>query len=191
MLAALQRLGIDTGKREQARHGSLRPFTHELGLVGRWLAERRQHRNRNTGRAARRVNREIGCIAEPLDARPVLSPVSQPLLPPLSLIGGKRTHVQASPARIVFVHPGTEVVRPEIGKRQQEIGEVAFRIDHDDRHRIDNRFLDDRNAESGLAASRHADAERVRDEIARVVEHEIVCRLLCVRVETPAEIKNA
>ena len=105
--------------------------------------ERRQHRHRNAGRAARRVDGELGRIAQPLDARAVLAPFGQPLLPPIGLIGGERRRRPVPPRRASSsLTQGAKSSGPEIGKRQQQVGEVALRIDHDHRHRIDGRLFD-------------------------------------------------
>ena len=45
--------------------------------------------------------------------------------------------------------------------------------------------------QAGLAAAGHADADRVRDEIFRIVEQEAVFRLLFFQVVGTAEIESA
>ena len=77
------------------------------------------------------------------------------------------------------------------GNVSSEIREVALRIDDDDGNAVDGGLLDDRDAEAGLAAAGHADAERVGDEILRVVQHQIGSRLLAVGVEPSAEVEGA
>ena len=56
------------------------------------------------------------------------------------------------------------------GKGEQEVAEIAFRIDRDDGDAVDRRFFDQVDAETGLAAAGHAGDHGVRDEIRRIVE---------------------
>ena len=126
-----------------------------------------------------------------MNARAVLAPLSQSLLPAVRLIGCERGHVLSRATGIVFVDPGFEIVWAQVGKRQHEIGEVALRVNDDDRNGVDGSLLDDRNTKPGLAASRHADAQGVRHEILGVVEHELLGRLLGVRVEPAPQVEDA
>ena len=66
--------------------------------------------------------------------------------------------------RVVFVDPRTEVVRAQVREGQRQVRQIAFRIDDDDGDGVDGSFFDHRN-EARFVAARHADAQRVRDEI--------------------------
>ena len=60
----------------------------------------------------------------------------------------------------------------------------------DRRHAVDRGLLDEVDAEAGLAAARHADADGVGDEVARVVEDELLAGL-AVRADRAAEVEDA
>jgi hypothetical protein len=88
----------------------------------------------------------------------------------LRLRRGKGVGRDAGASGLVLVDPGSEILRLEIGKGKQQVGDVSLRIDRQDRHAVDRRFLDERQAQAGLAASGHADADGVCHQIAGVVE---------------------
>src|SRR5262249_44480795 len=56
---------------------------------------------------------------------------------------------------------------------------------------VEQRLLDERQAQAGLAAAGHADAHRVGDEILRVIEDETRARLLGAEVIRSAEVEDA
>jgi phosphoserine aminotransferase len=68
-----------------------------------------------------------------------------------------------------FLDPRREVFRREVRKRQQQITQITFGIDDDRGNVIDRGFLEEIDAQSGLAAAGHAHADGVRYEIFRVV----------------------
>ena len=104
---------------------------------------------------------------------------------------GVVVHRQVLPARVVLVDPRPEVFRLEPGEREQQVGEIALGIDDDGRDAVDGRFLDQRQAQAGLAAAGHADADRVGDQVLRVVEDQAVLRLLLLPVIGPAQVEDA
>ncbi len=81
-------------------------------------------------------------------------------------------------ARLVRVDPGPEVLGAELREGQQQVAEVALGVDR--RSRGCRRWRPPRAAQRqrpGLAAAGHADADGVRDEVARVVEQPAVAAL--------------
>src|SRR5262249_23601506 len=90
-----------------------------------------------------------------------------------------------------LVDPRLEVIMPKIGKREHQVGEVAFRVDQQRGNPVERRFLEQRQAQPGLAASSHPDADRVRDEILRVVEDEGGQELLARQIEAAPEVEDA
>ena len=86
---------------------------------------------------------------------------------------GPQTRPADTPARLcfVFVDPGTEIAGRQRRERQQQVAEIALRIDRDDRHAVDRRLFDEREAQPGLAAAGHPGADCMRHKIAGVVEH--------------------
>ena len=84
VLAALDRIGVDADQPEQAGHRRADALAQQLGVVEdlrRRRGERFEDRHRQSGVAARRVDGEVGRVAQSLDALAVLSPLAQALLP--------------------------------------------------------------------------------------------------------------
>ena len=74
---------------------------------------------------------------------------------------------------------------------QQQVAEVALRIDRDHRHAVDRGLFDQVDAEAGLAAAGHAGDHAVGDEVGRVVEKRRVAAGLGVGIELAAEVEEA
>ncbi len=72
-----------------------------------------------------------------------------------------------------FVDPGAEVFAAEFGEGKEKIAEVALRVDEDGGDAIQGGFLEQGEAEAGLAAARHADTDGMGGEILGVVEDEV------------------
>ncbi len=120
--------------------------------------------------APRRVDDEIRRVAQPRNAAAVLAPLGQALLPQLGLLPRVVLDAHALPPRVFGIDPRREVLGPKLGEREHEVAQVALRVDDDRRDPVDGRLLEQRQAQAGLAAPRHADADGVGDEVARVVE---------------------
>ncbi len=83
---------VHAGERQEAGCRAARTFTKQLGVVpdgsGR-RGERLEHRHRQSGAAAWRIDRKVGGLAETLDARAVLAPLGESLPPCLGLLRRK------------------------------------------------------------------------------------------------------
>jgi hypothetical protein len=123
------------------------------------------------------------------DAGPVLAPVGQPLRPRVRLLLGEVLGGQTLARGLLRVHPGLEVLGLEVGEGEQEVAQIALGIHHDGRDPVDGRFLQQPDAQAGLAAARHAHAHAVGDEVFRVVEEE-VARLFRTKIVFPAEVER-
>jgi hypothetical protein len=66
------------------------------------------------------------------------------------------------------------LTRGEGGEVEQEIGKIAFGIDDDGGDAIDGGFLKQADAEAGLAAAGHADADGVGDQVLGIEEKEAI-----------------
>ena len=86
---------------------------------------------------------------------------------------------------------GSKSVGREIRKRQQQVAEIALRVDADGRDAVDRRFLEQREAQPGLAAAGHADAHRVCGQVLRVIEHQIVPECIRLRIELAPQVEDA
>ena len=147
VLAALQRVGVDAEQAEQARHGGRDALAQELGV-----ARRRRRRARratcsiDTGSpavAARRVDGEVGGLAQARDALRRPGPTRPGPSPQLGLLlrvvlGRPRPCRRASS----WSTHGAEVGGRELGEGQQQVAEVALRIDDDRRDAVDRRLLE-------------------------------------------------
>jgi hypothetical protein len=141
--------------------------------------------------ARRRSSGELGRIAQARDARPVLTPFRQSLLPALRRAGCELLGRLVLDARLVPVDPGEEIRRLQIREGQQQVGEVALGIDHDGRNAIERSFFQQREAQTGLAAAGHADAQGVRHEILGLVQSQPRLRLVAGKIEGAAEVEDA
>ena len=192
MLAAA-RWRIEPGQRQDARGRAAGALGQQLavraGCRG-WGRKRAQDGDRHAGAAAGRVDRELGGVAQALDAAGVLAPLGQSLSPPLRFGGGKRVGRLAAATRLVLVDPRPELRRRELRERQQEVAQIAFRVNRDDRDAIDRCLFDEREAQARLAAAGHADADGVGHEVARVVEHHLVERVPACHVVAAPEIEK-
>ena len=92
-------------------------------------------------------------------------------------------------SRIVVIDPGLEIFGFHIGKLQQQIGDVPFRIDHDRRNMVQRSLFKKSDAESGFSTSCHADAECMRCQIARVVMNRLFKALSGFGVIFSPEVK--
>ena len=191
VLAALHRVAGDADQRQQPRRRGRDRVAQALGVVaiGR-RCQGAEHGQGAAGVAAGRVDREVGSGAQAADALAVLAPPGQALLPARGLLRREGVDVDAGTCGGARVDPGREVGGRQVGEGQQEVAEIALGVDQDRRHAVDRRLLQEVDAQAGLAAARHADADGVRDEVRGVVEHELLARL-AVRPDRPAEIQDA
>ena len=180
---------------EQARGGRGDALAQDLLVLARrglGRRERLQDRDRQPRGRARRVDREVGGVPQAPDARAVLAPLGQALLPHLGLLRREVVRREALARRASSsLIQGRKSSGARSGNVEQQVAEVALRIDDDRRDAVDGGLLEQRQAEPGLAAARHADADGVRDEIARVVEQQVVPALLFREVERLAEVERA
>src|SRR5204863_8197932 len=93
-------------------------------------------------------------------------------------------------ARFVLVDPRTEVLGCQARERQEEVRQVPLGIDGNRRDAVDGGFLDERQAQPGLAAAGHADAKSVGDQVPGVVEDRLAERA-ALRIALPAEVEDA
>ncbi len=167
-------LARHAGQREQTRRHRLHARGQQLRLVDdrfRRRLERLEDRQRQTGAAARRVDGDLGRGLEAGDARAVLVPIGQAGLPAVGFLRSESLGGELPGAGFVGVHPRLELLRRQAGEGQHQVREIALRVDGEHRQAVDGGFFDERDAETGLAAAGHADADGVRQQIRRVVEH--------------------
>src|SRR5262249_36942833 len=71
-------------------------------------------------------------------------------------------------------HPRRELLGGELREREEEVSEVALRIDDDRGNAVDRRLLEERDRQTGLAAAGHADDDGVRRQVFCVVEERTI-----------------
>ncbi len=150
-----------------------------------------EDRDGHAGPAPWGVDGEVGGALQALDPGAVLAPFRQSGAPPLRFRGSERLGRLSLPASLVFVDPGPKLTRRQLRERQEQVAEVALRVDGNHRHAVDGGLFDERQAEPGLAAAGHPDADGVRDEVARIVEHRLVERAAGRHVVPASEIEEA
>ncbi len=193
VLAAADRIRLDPQQGQQPRHrreGALAKRLLVTGHLGRGCGERAQHAERNPRAAARGVDGEVGRIAEAGDALTRLTPLRQTFPPQLRRPAGVLFGRAAGPRRLCRVHPGEEVRGTQLGKVQQQVPQVAFRIDGDGGDAVEGGLFEQRDAEPRLAAARHADADGVRGQVLRVVEQVLVTDAGFLQVVDASEIEG-
>ncbi len=191
--ATADRIGVDAEQSEQAGDGRADTLLERGGVVrdhGIGRCKRTEDRQRPASVRAGRVDVHDGRVTQALNALAVLAPLLESLAP--GRCGCRRELVDALALARGFagVDPGLEVFRPQLRKGQCEVGDVAFRVDDDGGNAVDRGLLEQRHAEAGLAAAGHADADRMRRQVARVVQ-QFVAELLRGRVVLPAEVEDA
>ena len=178
VLAAAQRIRLDAEQREQARgrrgHALLAARSASPRCAPARRRERAQHRER-PARAAARACRARGPTASRRRAMraPSWPHVGEPL-PPL-LRDGARVLVRAPAGALGLglVDPRPEVLGRERGEGEQQVPEVALRVDGDGRDAVDGGLFEQADAEPGLAAPGHAETHRVRGEVLGVDEQRL------------------
>ncbi len=194
MIATVDRVRVAIQQRQQAGDDCGDPLA-QRGSVLKQLRRRRCKRADDGQRQARfgagRVDRKIDGVAKFSDALGRLPPLRQSVLPVLGCLRRVLLDAQALALRFARIDPREELGRFQVRKRQQQVAQVAFRIDADRRDAVDASLFEQRQAQAGFAAARHADADCVRGEIARVVEQQILGQRARRRLVFPPEIEHA
>src|SRR3990172_3734242 len=95
------------------------------------------------------------------------------------------------PARLLLVDPGEEIVGRKVGESQQEVGQVPLRVHHDGGDVVDQRLLQETDAEPRLPAPRHPHADGMGDKIPGVVEDEVLLQRVLRKVEFAAQVEDS
>ncbi|MCA1651547.1 MAG: hypothetical protein LC753_15160 [Acidobacteria bacterium] len=184
--------GVYARERQQTGRGDTGPLRQVFSVLGagRRSGERAQNRHRQPRPAPGRVDCEFGGPAEPLDPRAVLVPLGQTAGPGARLLRRVLVWRHVGAARLVFVDPRTKIAGAQPWKRQQKVADVPFRVDRNDGHAVNGRFLDQRQTQTGLSTSGHTDAHGVRDQVARVVQNRLLRRLPGSQIVPSSEIEE-
>ena len=133
VLAALQRVGVDARERQQARSPSWRraraaPLRRRATDSGGAAKDFRIETGSPAVRA-RRVDRELRGVLEPPDPRRRPAPSRRGPSSRARPAAPRSRRATFPCARVVLVDPRAEVRRREIRERQQQVAEVALRVD--------------------------------------------------------------
>ena len=79
----------------------------------------------------------------------------------------------------------------ELGERQQQVAHVALRVDRYNRNMIERGFLENADAEPGLAGTCHTYDHGMCCQVLRVIQNEIVAQAISGAVVSLAKIKGA
>src|SRR3954469_25414461 len=194
VLAALDRVGLDADKTQEARDGRDDAFAQELAILAQRRGrrgERRQDRDRDARARAGGVHGELRRVSQAADALAILAPRRETVLPELRLLRRERIGAEPLLRGVLLVDPWSEVFLPQVREGEHEIREIALRIYRERRDAVERRLLDERDAEPGLSAAGHPHAHRVRDEILRDVEDEAALRRPRLRVVRSTEVERS
>ena len=197
VLAALHRIGVDA---EQRRAGSSPSSStasaHPLGVVALGLGRRRERLEDRDWHARR------GCPAcrsrsrrRRAAARCARRPGPSPRAPSsTSRLPARRTRRRSMPLRAASsasTH-GSKSRRRQVREREQQVAEIALRIDRDRRDAVDRRFLEQRRGTSPvLPLPVMPTHDGVRDQVLGVVEDQLVPSLFVGQVVRLAEVEDA
>ena len=189
----LSGIGGDADEPEQARDRRRDAVARRARIAAlRRRRERAQDRQRQARGAARRVDRDVrrirgsgGCARRPRPTRRGRSSRSRPSSP-----RAPRPSCPCAPASAASIH-GWNSAAAEAGKGQHQVRDVALRVDHDRRDAVERGLLEERDAEPRLAAAGHADADRVRRQVPRVVHQRLGGERVLGGVVAAAEVERA
>ena len=193
MLAARNRVRVDTEQRQDAGRGGLDALPVQIDVIQQCrvgCGERLQYRDRQAGVAARRVDRKVHIFSELRNAAAGLAPVVETFFPERRLSRGKLVGRLALVGCRPFVDPGTKIVGAELWKREQDIAHVTLGIQRDNRNVIERRLLQQADAETGFARTRHADDDSMCRQVLRVVQNEVVGEFVGFAVVALADIER-
>lgn len=167
---AFDGIGVELEETEEAGDGGLDAVGDGLGVVSIRGGEGREDVDGTARGTAGGVDGHVDLLAQSADTVGRLAPGSEAFFPELGLLGGEVVGGDAFALGVLFVDPGAEVRGLEIREREEEIGEVAFGIDDDGGNAVDGGLFQQGEAEAGLAAAGHADADGVGDKVAGIVK---------------------
>ena len=194
VLPALNGIGVDTDQTEHARYG--RHDSVAQGFLVRHdrrprSGERAEHRDRDASLAAWCVDGPLDGTFERPDSCWLLTLRLEPIAPEVGGPLGVLVRRPPMACRVGLIDPGAEVLRTQRGEGQQEVPQIAFRVDRDYRDPVNRGLFDQRHAQTGLTAAGHTDTDGVGREVLCVVEQWLGCAgFLMVEVVRPTQIEG-
>jgi len=194
VLAVFDRLDVLADQRQQRGDDPADLLAVELVVARLPAPVRRAHSvhdaDRQAGVGAGRVDAEMSVLLEGGDALRGDIPACQPIAPFLGDFHRVVVDLQPGAARIVDVDPRREIFRLQVREGQQQVGNVALRIDNDRGDVVQHGLFEQRDAQAGLAAAGHADDDGVRCQVARVIIDHLVDHAAGGGVEAAAKVKR-
>src|SRR5690606_23697058 len=111
--------------------------------------------------------------------------------PVLRLLGRVTGRVGARLLRFAGVDPRLEVFGPQLREGEGQVAEVTLGVDGQDWHPVNGGFLDEADAQPGLAAAGHADDDCVGGQVAGVVEHGLAGHGHVIGLDLAAQVEGA
>jgi len=177
VLRILERLGADADQGEDGRDRAGDLLAQRLLVAGEAFpggAQRGQDAHRQAAGRAGGVDGVVGGALEALHPLRGDAPVGQPGLPLLGGLGGLGGDVVAFALRFVLADPRLKVCRPELREVQQQVADIPFGVDDEGRDAVQDRLLQQGDAQAGFAAAGHAQHQTVGGQVPRIVVNDLV-----------------
>jgi len=172
VLSAAHGVCFDAGQPEQGRHCTLDALAERLALsvpVQPGRVEAAYDADRQAGFGAWGVDCEIRRRLQRSNAISALIPARQAFAPQLGLCGRELLRREPLAPRIVHVDPRQEILGQQVREGEQEVRDVAFRIDEQGRHVVQRCLLQQIQAQTGFAAARHPDTDGMRCQVSGII----------------------
>ena len=171
VLPRAERIGFDPQQAQQAGDNP-RDLVAQVLFGGLERQRRRLERledvERHARGRARRVDRGVAALLLRGHVGAREPPLGEALLPGGRDLRRGGVNVLALPTRRLGVDPGGERGRIEALEEQEQVAEVALRVDGDDRYALLQGLFDERDGEARLARAGHADDQAVREQVGRI-----------------------
>ena len=191
--AALDGVGLNTGQAKQRRHRARNAFAQGFRVRVK-IESRRSQTSQNVdgggGFRAGGVNRVFHAFFEQAHALGRYAPFGKPFTPLRGNLLSVFLDAEPFSSGVINIHPGAEIFGTHFLELQQQICHVAFGVNDYHGHLVQCGFFQQNNTQAGLAASRHADTNGMRGQIAGVVEKGAVEQAFSIEVVFSAEIER-
>ena len=158
--------------------------------VGR--AERADDVERDAGRRAGRVDRDVRRVLQGLQALGADAVRREPLAPDRRLLLRVRRRAERPAAcASASLTQGRKLAGGEVGEDERQVRHVALRIEDERRDPRQEGLLEQDDGEAGLAGAGHAHDDAVRRQVARADDDLVGARLPGRRVDLVADVEGA
>ena len=192
MLATSNRVNVlQTGQAQQGRHRAANLLAEDflVALPGQFGRAQRSHDAQgHPGRRTGSIDREVDTAGQGLNPIRFDAPAGQPVLPHLGRLGRGLFLGLARLSGFGGIDPRLEIGRQQIGKMQQQVGQVALWIDHQSRDPIERGFLQQIDTQTSLAGTGHADDDAMGGQVLGIITYGLCGQFSCLWVPNSAQI---